>query len=84
LAQIPSTFDLPFIYKNDDFTKTSSRQTRGKLKMKRLLTQVVIVLDPELLCERAGLPPWMVRKTPFLEPFMHKNDLFTKTGSGQT
>jgi hypothetical protein len=64
------------------------RQARDKReessKTKRLLTQVVIVLDPELLCERAGLPPWMVRKTPFLEPFMHKNDLFTKTGSGQT
>eukprot|EP01046_Picozoa_sp_COSAG06_P014354 COSAG06_NODE_889_length_11746_cov_48.163733_4_plen_64_part_00 len=24
------------------------------------------MLDPELLCERAGLPPWMVRKRLFL------------------
>jgi hypothetical protein len=25
-----------------------------------------------------------VRKTPLFEPFIYKNDLFTKTGSGQT
>jgi len=25
-----------------------------------------------------------VRKTPFFEPFMYKNEHFTKTGSGQT
>jgi hypothetical protein len=26
----------------------------------------------------------LVRKTPLFEPFKYKNDLFTKTGSGQT
>ena len=26
----------------------------------------------------------LILKTSLFEPFMHKNDLFTKTGSGQT
>jgi hypothetical protein len=33
-------------------------------------------------CE-AFMPTW-VSKIGLFEPFMHKNDLFTKTGSGQT
>ena len=33
-------------------------------------------------CE-AFMPTW-VSKNGLFEPFMHKNDLFTKTGSGQT
>ena len=68
------------MYKNDHFNKTGSGQTQRDLKRERRL----LVRSTDGIFPGAQDTPTQVRKTPFFETFMHKNDHFTKTGSGQT
>jgi hypothetical protein len=70
------------MYQNDNFTKTGSGQTQQKLRTKGACSaDHEYRYEPESIEGRQTRP---VRKTPLFEPFMYRNDLFTKTGSGQT